>query len=83
MFFDVEASTGIVLTGLSTATSTVQNDTFSVRINTRAGTALGGPVGPGSSSDGWTVLGNVTGTHASSGEVSVPFALPEIPVAAG
>ncbi len=85
IFFDVEASTGIVLTGLSTATTTPQNGAFSVRISTRAGTALGGTAntGPGSSSAGWTVLGTAVGTQGSTGEVSLPIAIPEISVAAG
>ncbi len=85
LFFDLEANTGIVVTGLTAATDALPGATFNVRISTRAGTALGGPVdsGPGSSSDGWTVLGTVTAMQASSGEVSLPIPIPEIKIAAG
>lgn len=84
IFFDVEAFTGITLSGLTTATLATPNSTFNVRISTRAGTALGGPVGsgPGSSNAGWTVLGTVAATQGS-GEMSLPIAMPEVTVAAG
>jgi len=84
IFFDLEANTGIVVTGLTTAANALPGATFSVRISTRAGTALGGPVsaGPGSSSAGWTVLGTVPATQGS-GQISLPITLPELPIAAG
>lgn len=85
LLFDIEANTGIVVTGLSTANSAPPGATITLRISTRAGSALGGPVsdGPGSSPDGWTLLGTVTGQQGSSGEVSLPVAIPEIRVGAG
>ncbi|MBE5314458.1 MAG: hypothetical protein H4O13_03555 [Xanthomonadales bacterium] len=85
IFFDVEASTGVVLTGLTTASEALPGANFNLRIRTRAGSALGGPVGsgPGSSQAGWTVLGTVTATQGSSGEVSLPITIPEVRVAAG
>ncbi len=84
LFFDVEARTGIVLTGLTAATDAAPGATFSVRISTRAGSALGGPVaaGPGSSSAGWTVQGTVQATQGS-GEISLPINIPPLPIAAG
>lgn len=85
LLFDLEASTGIVVTGLTAATDALPGATFNIRVSTRAGTALGGPVntGPGSSPAGWTVLGTVTGMQGSSGEVSLPITIPEIKIAAG
>lgn len=85
LFFDLEASTGVVVTGLTAATDALPGATFSVRIRTRPGTALGGPVdaGPGSSPAGWTLLGTVTAMQSISGEVSLPIAIPPIRVAAG
>lgn len=84
IFFDLEATTGVVITGLTTASIAAPGDTFTVRLRTRAGTALGGPVetGPGSSDVGWTVLGTVTATQGS-GEISLPIGIPELPIAAG
>lgn len=84
IFFDLEAFTGITVSGLTTATTATPNSVFNVRVSTRAGTALGGPVGsgPGSSSAGWTVLGTVAATQGS-GEISLPIALPEVNMAAG
>jgi hypothetical protein len=85
LLFDLEASTGVVVTGLTAATDALPGATFNIRISTRAGTALGGPVdsGPGSSPAGWTVLGTVTGMQGSNGEVSLPITIPEIKIAAG
>jgi len=84
IFFDLAASTGVVVTGLTTAANALPGATYSVRISTRAGTALGGPVGtgPGSSSAGWTVLATLPATQGS-GEISLPIALPELSIAAG
>ncbi len=84
IFFDLEATTGIVVTGLTTATTSLPGGTYSVRVSTRAGTALGGPVdaGPGSSSAGWTLQGTVVATQGSGG-ISLPITLPELPIAAG
>jgi hypothetical protein len=84
IFFDLEATTGVVITGLTTASVATPGDTFTLRVRTRAGTALGGPVetGPGSSDVGWTVLGTVTATQGS-GEISLPIGIPELPIAAG
>ncbi len=84
IFFDIEANTGVVINGLTAATDAAPGATFNVRISTRAGTALGGPVdmGPGSSSAGWTVQGTVLATQGS-GEISLPFTIPELPIAAG
>lgn len=84
LFFDLEATTGIVVTGLTAATDALPGANFTVRVRTRAGTALGGPVdmGPGSSAAGWTVLGTVVATQGI-GEVSLPINIPDVPVAAG
>ena len=84
IFFDLEASTGVVVTGLTTAANALSGAAFSVRISTRAGTALGGPVGvgPGSSTAGWTVLATVPATQGSAG-ISLPITLPELSIAAG
>ncbi len=84
IFFDVEANTGVVITGLTTASAATPGSSFTLRIRTRAGTALGGPVGTGSGSSeaGWTVHGTVTATQGS-GEISLPVSIPELPIAAG
>jgi len=84
IFFDVEATTGIVVTGLTTAATIAPGSNYSVRVSTRAGTALAGPVGagPGSSSVGWTLQGTVPASQGS-GEISLPITLPELPIAAG
>jgi hypothetical protein len=84
LLFDLEASTGVVITGFSTASSAPPGATYQVTVHTRPGTALGGPVnmGPGSSPDGWRNLGSFTVTQGS-GEVSLPIALPSIAIGAG
>ena len=84
IFFDLQAATGVTITHLTTATTAVAGATFSVRVHTRAGTALGGPVamGPGSSPAGWTLLGTAVGTQGA-GEISLPFAIPEFTISAG
>lgn len=84
LLFDLEASTGVVITGFSTASNALPGATYQVTVHTRPGTALGGPVnmGPGSSPDGWRNLGTFTVTQGS-GEVSLPIALPSIAIGAG
>ena len=84
LLFDLEASTDVVITGFSTASSALPGASYEVTVHTRPGTALGGPVnvGPGSSPNGWTNLGSFTVTQGS-GEVSLPIALPAIPIGAG
>lgn len=84
LLFDLDASTGVVITGFSTASSAPPGATYQVTVHTRPGTALGGPVstGPGSSPDGWRNLGSFTVTQGS-GEVSLPIALPSIAIGAG
>lgn len=84
LLFDLEASTGVVITGFSTASSALPGATYQVTVHTRPGTALGGPVstGPGSSPNGWRNLGSFTVTQGS-GEVSLPIALPSIAIGAG
>lgn len=84
MLFDLQASTGVVITGFSTASSALPGATYQVTVHTRAGTALGGPVntGPGSSSEGWSQLGTFTVTQGT-GEVSLPIQLPAVAIAAG
>jgi hypothetical protein len=85
LLFDLEASTGVVVTGLTAATDALPGATFNIRVSTRSGSALGGPVdtGPGSSPAGWTALGTVTAMQGSNGEVSLPITIPEIRIAAG
>ncbi len=84
LLFDLEARTGLAITGFSTASAAAAGSTYQVSVYTRVGTALGGPVntGPGSSSDGWSPLGTFTVTQGD-GEVSLPIALPAVAMAAG
>lgn len=84
LLFDLEASTGVVITGFSTASNAPPGATYQITVHTRPGTALGGPVstGPGSSPNGWRNLGSFTVTQGS-GEVSLPIALPSIAIGAG
>lgn len=84
MLFDLEATTDVVVTSLTTATTLAPGDTFQVTLHTRPGTALGGPVntGPGSSPTGWTLLGTYTATQGA-GEVSLPINIAPIQIAAG
>lgn len=87
MFFNLIAgANNITVTQMSTANTAAANASFSVEVYTRSGTALGGPVsgGPGSSSDGWTLIGTapvVQGPTASG--ISLIFTLPPISVPAG
>lgn len=84
MFFDVEAVTDIVLTGLTTASQAAPGASFTVRVHTRPGTALGGSAttGPGSSATGWTLRGTVSATQGSD-VISLPINLPPLPIASG
>lgn len=84
MLFDLQASTAITITGLTTASSALPGDTHTLTIHTRSGTALGGPVteGPGSSPAGWVQLGTVPMTQGADG-ISLPVQLPAIRIAAG
>lgn len=84
ILFDLQATTGLVLTHLTSATDAAPGANYSMRIYTRAGTGLGGPVGAGagSSPDGWSLLGTVTATQGA-GEVSLPVAIPNVRIAAG
>jgi hypothetical protein len=79
ILFDLEARTELVLTGLTTASDAAPGASFTLRVYTRAGTAIGGPVdsGPGSSPDGWILHGTVQATQGA-GEVSLPVELPPI-----
>jgi hypothetical protein len=87
MFFDLTAAANpISVTGLTTANTGAAGAAFSVEIFTRAGTALGGPVGagPGSSPAGWTSLGIAPATQgAVASGVSLLIDIPDIAVAAG
>ena len=87
MFFDLTASgSPLNATSLTTASSAGANAGFTVEILTRAGSALGGPVGsgPGSSMAGWTSLGTVNATQgAVAGQVSLPIDIPDIFIGAG
>ena len=84
IFFDVEATSGAVITGLTTATDADPGENFQMRVYTRDGSALGGTLetGPGSSSEGWILRGTVTGTQGKD-EVSLPIGLPELTISAG
>jgi hypothetical protein len=87
MFFDLSAtSTSLNVISLRTASTAAANANFTVEIFTRAGTALGGPVGsgPGSSSAGWTSLGTAVATQGgTSSGVSLDIDIPDIFVGAG
>lgn len=84
VLFDLEARTGVVITGLSTASLAPANSTYALQVFTRSGSALGGPVevGAGSSSTGWELKGTVTVTQGT-GEISLPVELPYLHIAAG
>lgn len=87
IFFDLIAgSRNIDVTHMRTGSTAAAAASYSVEVFTRAGTALGGPVGsgPGSSTAGWTLLDTVPvvqGPTASG--ISEVFALPTIAVGAG
>lgn len=79
LLFDLQANKELVLTGLTTASAAPPGSTFTLGIYTRAGSAIGGPVGtgPGSSSDGWVFHGTVQARQGAS-EISQPVELPPI-----
>lgn len=85
MFFDLTTGANAVnVTGLTTASTAAANSVFNIEVFTRAGTALGGPVGsgPGSSSAGWTSLGIASATQgAVSSAISLLVDIPDISVA--
>jgi hypothetical protein len=79
LFFDVQASTDLVLTGLTTSSDAIAGATYTLRVYTRPGTAIGGPVdvGPGSSPAGWVLHGSFQATQGAA-DISLPIALPPI-----
>lgn len=87
IFFDLEAlGPGIKVTELRTASTAGAGATFSIDVYIRTGTALGTSltVGPGSSPDGWTLLGNAPATQGPvANDVSLPIDIPDITVPAG
>jgi hypothetical protein len=86
MFFDLDSASGVTVTHLTTASAAVAGGAYSVEILTRAGTALGGPVGsgPGSSAAGWNSLGTAPATQGPvSSQVSLLIDIPDIVVPAG
>ena len=88
MFFDLIADPDytVEVFQMTTASAAGAGASFSIEFFTRAGTALGGPVGtgPGSSSAGWTSLGTVPVTQGSTAlGVSLPFSTPLILVNPG
>lgn len=87
IFFDLSASSpGVVVNGMTTASTAAAGASYTIEVFTRVGSGLGGPVasGPGSSPAGWTSLGivNVTQGPVTSG-VSLPFTIPSIPLTVG
>lgn len=87
IFFNLEAiGPGIKVTELTTASTAAAGAAFSVDVFTRPGTALGTSltVGPGSSPDGWTLLGNAPATQGAVAQgVSLPIDIPDITVPGG
>lgn len=87
IFFNlIGGSHPVDVTHMTTASSASANANYSVSVFTRAGTALGGPVGsgPGSSTAGWDSLGVVPVTQGpTTNGVSLLFALPTIRVNPG
>lgn len=84
LLFDLQATTGVVITGFTTASLAAPGTTYTVRVHSRGGSALGGPVaaGVGSSAAGWSLLGTVTAIQGA-GEVSLPVSIPDLRIAAG
>lgn len=86
MFFDLTATNTLNVTHLTTANTGGVGAAFSVDIFVRTGSGLGGPVasGPGSSSAGWTLLGNAAATQGGTASgVSNLIDIPDILVGAG
>ena len=86
IFFDFTATSDLMVTHLTTASTAAAGASFTVEILVRDGSALGGPVtaGPGSSSAGWTSLGTAQATQGpTSSGVSEVIDIPDITVAAG
>lgn len=84
-FLDVVGPSDAVIRGFRVASSAPADSTFQVQVFTRNGTALGGTLasGPGSSSAGWTLHTTATVTQAATGELSLPFIVPDISLTAG
>jgi Secretion system C-terminal sorting domain len=76
----------VTITDMTTASTAAASATFNVEFFTRAGNALGGPVGsgPGSSPAGWTSLGIVQVTQGpTTSGVSLLFSTPTIVIDPG
>jgi len=65
VFFDLTSPSAILVTHMNTTTTAGFGADFNITIYIRSGTALGGSVsdGPGSSMEGWTLLGGATGNR--------------------
>jgi hypothetical protein len=88
IFLNLIAAPGytVTITDMTTASTAAASATFNVEFFTRAGNALGGPVGsgPGSSTAGWTSVGVVQATQgATASGVSLLFATPTIVITPG
>ena len=87
MFFDLESLRGpLVVTELRTWTTAFANQSFTVDILVRDGTALGGTnnTGPGTSMTGWTWLGSARGLQGpQTNGLSSPVDIPDIVVQPG
>jgi hypothetical protein len=84
-FFDlIGGPLDVTVMQMSTGSTAAANASFSVIVFTRSGTSLGGPGGPGSSMDGWTLLDTVPVIQGSTTSgISLVFGLPPILVPAG
>jgi len=87
LFFDLEALQGpVVVTGLTSFMDANGGQTFDFDLLIRDGTSLGGTAttGPGSSLDGWTSLGRLTGVEGPiGGGESSPVEVPRFVVQPG
>jgi hypothetical protein len=84
-FFDlIGGPLDVTVMQMSTGSTAAASANFSVIVFTRSGTSLGGPGGPGSSQDGWTLLDTVSVVQGSTTSgISLVFGLPPIFVPAG
>src|SRR5690606_16270491 len=67
VFFDLQSTTGVVVTALTTANQATPTEDYEIDVYTRSGTALGNVSGggPATSSAGWTFLGTAAVKHGA------------------
>ena len=87
IFFNLTAAgSALTITELTTASTALAGGAFTIKVFTRLGSGLGGPVGSGAGSShaGWTSLGTVSAMQgATASGISLPIKIPDLSIASG